>query len=413
MRQRPRAALGLEQATAFESAACRAGQLARQLEIVVGEQAAAREEHHRERGLGAARLLDGHREQRREARLLEQPPPLAAEALVAVELARGQHTPLCGRCRKGLGANRQSLVQRGGERSRQLVDAGEHEPSRRGGQQRRCIPAERLGRGLRDGAHGRLERDRLTQHRGDPVEAALDTGLARPVLVALGVPQSKRGKPGERLEQLDVRGVETVRSVAHFDPDHSLHVTAPGHRRDERAGEALVRRRRHAELEPLVVVGRHGSAGPHRLACEAAFRLEFEAHQSRVEPMHRSAAQDAAFLVVEVAVGGVGAKQVRHLLDEPLEHCVELELARQSLGGVQQRGLLFEPARVLAQQPSVVEGEPELACDRLDQVDLGLRPLVRLRAVHGDGADGAVEDDERHGERGAGAETQQHLAFAE
>ena len=60
--------------------------------------------------------------------------------------------------------------------------------------------------------------------------------------------------------------------------------------------------------------------------------------------MHRGAAQNAALGVDEVAVGRVRVEQLGHLLDEPFEHRLDLELARHDLRGVQQRCLLVEPS---------------------------------------------------------------------
>ena len=67
--------------------------------------------------------------------------------------------------------------------------------------------------------------------------------------------------------------------------------------------------------------------------------------------MHGSAAQHAALAVVEVAVGCVGLEQLGDLVDEPLEHRADLELAAQDLRRAQQRRLLPEPLAVLGEQP--------------------------------------------------------------
>ena len=52
--------------------------------------------------------------------------------------------------------------------------------------------AERLGRRLRRRVVGLVERQRLAEQRGDPVEAALHARLPRPLRVALGVAQRER-----------------------------------------------------------------------------------------------------------------------------------------------------------------------------------------------------------------------------
>ena len=70
---------------------------------------------------------------------------------------------------------------------------------------------------------------------GDAVEAALHARLARPLRVALRVPQRQRGERRERLEQLDVRVGERPLAVTDPDAEHAARLTRPHHRRDERA----------------------------------------------------------------------------------------------------------------------------------------------------------------------------------
>jgi len=55
--------------------------------------------------------------------------------------------------------------------------------------------------------------------------------------------------------------------------------------------------------------------------------------------------------VEQVAVRRVRLQQAGHLLDEALQHRIDLELARHDLGCVQKRGLLLKPALVLRKQP--------------------------------------------------------------
>ena len=52
--------------------------------------------------------------------------------------------------------------------------------------------------------------------------------------------------------------------------------------------------------------------------------------------MHRGAAERPAHRVEQVAIGRFAVEQPRHLVDEPLEHGLELELARDDLRGAQQ-----------------------------------------------------------------------------
>src|SRR5207237_1680384 len=93
LRQRAGAALCLEQLASLERPACGAGQVPRQLEIVVGEAALLREEDEHERGLLSARCLDRRGEERAVAGLVEDVPPVLAEALVLGQVGGREHTP--------------------------------------------------------------------------------------------------------------------------------------------------------------------------------------------------------------------------------------------------------------------------------------------------------------------------------
>ena len=67
----------------------------------------------------------------------------------------------------------------------------------------------------------------------------------------------------------------------------------------------------------------------------------------RVEPVRGGAAQAAPVGVEEVAVGGIGVEQRGSLLDEHLEHGLDVQLAGDDLGRVEQRALPFEAELVL------------------------------------------------------------------
>src|SRR6185503_5323565 len=60
--------------------------------------------------------------------------------------------------------------------------------------------AERVGRGLGERVKGLLARERLAEDGGDPVEAALDPGLAGALGEALRVAKRERGEVGESLQ---------------------------------------------------------------------------------------------------------------------------------------------------------------------------------------------------------------------
>ena len=129
--------------------------------------------------------------------------------------------------------------------------------------------------------------------------------------------------------------------------------------------------------------------------------------------MHRRAAEHFPLLVEQEAVDRLGLQQPGHLVHQPLEHRVELELAGHRLGGLQQRRLLAEPAFVLVQQPRRVQRQAELAGDGLGQAHVARRPRPRLAPMQREHADHAVEDDHRRGEHGARAEPRQALDAAQ
>src|SRR5207237_756922 len=93
LRQRARAALGLEQLASLERAARGAREIPRQLEIVVGEAALLREENEHERSLLCARCLDRRGEQRAVAVLVEDTPPVLTEAPVLGQVGGRKPTP--------------------------------------------------------------------------------------------------------------------------------------------------------------------------------------------------------------------------------------------------------------------------------------------------------------------------------
>ena len=92
--RRAGAPLGLEQLAPLERAAGRAGEVARELEVVVGEAPFLREEDEHERALVGARRLDRDGQQRAVAALARNLAPLLVEALVVLEPRRGEHAPV-------------------------------------------------------------------------------------------------------------------------------------------------------------------------------------------------------------------------------------------------------------------------------------------------------------------------------
>ena len=181
-----RAALALVQLAALERTARGGRDLRRELELVVVEGALALEEDEHEPCSLAAGLLERDGQQRVAAGRRRRRPEAVAEALVVTETPGGEHLAAAGTRRQ----RRRALAEVRGEPLGELVAAGQLE--RRAGATEHCrrVAAERLGGRLRDGVERLLLGERLAEHGGDPVEAALDLGLPRALLVGLGVPSA-------------------------------------------------------------------------------------------------------------------------------------------------------------------------------------------------------------------------------
>jgi hypothetical protein len=269
LRQRARSPLRLEELASLERPAGRAGQVAGELEVVVCEPPLLLEEHEHEGAVLAARRLDRDREQRAVAGLARGAAPLLVEAVV-VEQARRREYPLPA----GTGPQRTGrvvgpLAEELHQQARQRVQTGQVQVVPLGHQHRGAGAAERVARRLGKRVERLLERDRLAQHGGDPVEAALHPGLPRPVGEALGVAQGKRGEVRKGLEQTRLGSSERPLGIACADAEDPLDLARPAHRRDDRAAEALVGRVRHGLGQLGVVVGEDRPATDDRAAGQA------------------------------------------------------------------------------------------------------------------------------------------------
>ena len=171
-------------------------------------------------------------------------------------------------------------------------------------------------------------REMLGERRGDPVEAALDPCLPHALLEALGVAHGQRGESCERLEEARLELPERPVGIPRRHTEQSPALAGPGHRCGDRARKALVRavRKRLAEA-----------------ALQVALCGELELDELRVEPVDGCAAEHRAVGIVEVAVGRIRVEQLRHLVDEALEHRLEAQLARDDLGSFEQGRLLLQP----------------------------------------------------------------------
>ncbi len=153
-----------------------------------------------------------------------------------------------------------------------------------------------------------------------------------------------------------------------------------------------------------VVGGDHGLAGAQRLSGDAARGRELEADQLARESVDGLAPQDLAVGIEDEAVRRVRLEQGGDLRDQALEDGVQLQVAGEHPGGVEERALPREPLPVLAQETGDVDSYGNLAGDGLGERDLVVRPRPRLAAMEREDADQLVEDDDRRREDGTAAE---------
>ena len=172
LRQSPGAALALVELASLQSAARRAGDPLGQRELLVVEHLLGLVEDEHEPDAAARRLRQRHGQQRapagRSRRLGE---PFAEAAVVDQPMRREQLAAASTRRQRG-----RVLLEVVGEPCGELVRAGQLELVPDRPQHRRRVAAERLRRSLCDRVVGRLRRQRLAEHRGDPVEARARPG---------------------------------------------------------------------------------------------------------------------------------------------------------------------------------------------------------------------------------------------
>ena len=139
--------------------------------------------------------------------------------------------------------------------------------------------------------------------------------------------------------------------------------------------EALVRGVRDRCGKRQVLVRRDGARLPQRGRGDALRRCELEADEAGVEAMHGGAAKDAALVVEEIAVGGVGAEQLRHLLDEPRRTVSISSSLVTTCAACSSAPCCSMPTLVLGQQARGAQGGADLVLDRADE-----RPARSARA---------------------------------
>ena len=406
LRQRPRASLRLEQLASLEGSSRRACEVERQLEVVLAEDALLREEDDAEAGTLLPGRRDRHGEQGVVALAVGGSPPGLGEPLVAGELRRSKHAPLFRRTRQEAVALLDPVRQRRREPLRQPMRARERKGFRLRHQHRRAGAAERVGGGLRDGLEGRRARERLPEHRGDPIEAPLDTSLAGAAGERLGVPERERGEPCECLEHVGVALGELL-AAPPSDPEHALHVVAPAHRGHDRLGETLVARVRHRIGQVAVPAADERPAFANREPRQPLRGTELEADEPGLEAVHGRATERPSLPVEEEAVRCVRLKQVGELVDEPLEHRVQIELAAQHLRGPQKRCLLGELLPILVEQAAEPDRQARFRGHGLEQHQVAAAPGTRRVTMDGEDAGRPVLDDHRRRGNRPGAERAQ------
>ena len=395
LREHARPALALEELAALERALRRVAHVPREQHVLVREGAASLEEHDARVGL-LATAGDRSADERAVALGGEQLAQLGVEAVVAGELRRGEDAPFFGVDRKGPGGRADPDGKAPADRVRQLVRAGEDDLVAGALEHDRRRAAERLGGRLRQRVESLLERERRAEHLGDPVEAALDLGLALALLEALGVVERQGGEAREGLDHLDVAGLETA-GLAVADAEHSSYLAEPRDRRAHDVVEDRVRRAGRGLLGRCEVVGQDRAPRLERPA-DRALRRDLAADVPFRDAHDGAAAEQLAVGLEDPAVRGVGADERHDLLHEASDDRLEVQVAREHLGGLDERLLLPEALLVLAQQAGGVDGEAQLPGHGLGQRDLAGLPGPDLPAVQAEDPDHAVEDEDRRGD---------------
>ena len=273
------------------------------------------------------------------------------------------------------------------------------------------LAAERLRRRLGDGVERCFCRQRLAQHRRDPVETALDLRLARALLVRLGVAQRHRRQAREAFDQPDVRLVEAIR-LERADAEDAERLPERQDRGVHHLFEDRVVRRRRRLLGRGKVTAEDRPACRDRLA-DGSGRGDPAADLRLGEPDDRPTDQLTPVRRERPAVGCVAVHQRTHLVDEPVDHDVDAEIARQRLAGLEKRLLLGEPAIALVEEPARIDGDRGLQSNGLGERDLGSCPASRLCPVEAQHPDHPIERDDRGRQHGADAPLRQLADVAE
>ena len=202
LRQRAGAALVFEDEAPLERSPRRAGEVVRELEVVVRDVTLVREEHEHDRD-AALPVQDGNGEHRARTRDRRGEPERLGEAVVVAERGRGEDPS----ARDRLGQRSlegEAPRELGDEGLRQVAAAREREPVAPGGHHGRERATERLPGGVGDRLQRLLPRERLREQRRDLREAALHADLPGTLGEDLRVPERERRQVRERLQQREL-----------------------------------------------------------------------------------------------------------------------------------------------------------------------------------------------------------------
>ena len=362
--EQPRAALDLVELAALERALARRGELAGEVELVVGEVVRLAEEDEGKRAPLAARKRDRDRER-------------------AMRLSATSRNESRSARRPQRGARRSSGAPAPRARAPRRRSGSPCSKAPRSRSGRSCAPASRKpsGAGHQDGGRGRrrtprqaacatassvaVERDGLAEQVGDPREPRLDARLPLTLLEALGVPERERRERGERRRAPRRRRRRRCAFESRTPTPRTPRVSpARLHRRDHRAREAPVGRV-CGTGSAIAVVRRRARRGapcegpPARPAVGRELAADRAPGRGRERP--RSAATGR--------LGRTGSSRPRPRRaaratwsTSSWRTVSSAELAGHDLRGLEQRGLLLRARMLFSRSRRAgVDAEPELA----------------------------------------------------
>ena len=290
--EQPRAPLDLEELAAGERRLRALGELARQVEVVVGEGSLLAEEDERERaplecagGRAGSRAATRRRPRRGTTGRSARRPPARSRRSSRPRRRRARAPPprRAARRRTPRGASRAGCGRRraGSPRAPASAPRPRRRRTPRSPRARRPRASRTATRARRAGWRSARTRSRRAPAARAPRSSRRSAGPARRA-VANVVSTSASASVKVRLP------------VARADADHASRLAGPGHRRDHRGDEVAVGRVRHRVGDPLVGL-LHGRVPlVDRPPGETLGRRELEADERLVEAVHGGAAEHPA-----------------------------------------------------------------------------------------------------------------------